>query len=108
MTNERNNASATLDLPDLDLLISAAGRQVVFNRALCGFRASSCNLAHILGFLLGLLVVGRSCWALFVLFAAFLELLLHLLDALLSREPGGCCCAGLVLRPGVTGVAARS
>lgn len=97
VTYKRDDASATLNLPDLDLLISAAGRQKVLNCALRGFGVCSGDLAHILGLLLRL-VLDRSRLVPVLLrrLTAILELLLHLLDALLRCESRCDSCAAVV------------
>lgn len=89
MSDKCDDASATLDLPDLNFLISAAASQIVFYSALGCILLLSDDFAHIFGLFFGL----AFCWLgsgpalIQVRFALIFQLLFHLLNALFRRQP---------------------
>ena len=51
MADKCDDASGTLDLPDLNFLISATASQVIFDRAICVYRCAASNFFAFLRFI---------------------------------------------------------
>ena len=101
MADKCDDASAALNLPDLDFLISAAGRQIVFDSAHCCVILLGGDFAHIFGLFFRLFLCScRLPFTLFLRLSPVLQCQLHLLDSFLSSEPGGDGSAGFILAPG--------
>lgn len=97
MTDKCDDASATLDLPDLNFLISATARQIVFHCALRRILLSRDDFAHIFDFFLGLFYLSDRGPALILTLAPIFQLRLHLLNAFFRRQPREGRCPRLVL-----------
>ena len=87
MADKCDDASGTLDLPDLNFLISATTSQVVFDGAIGVYYI--CAASNFLAFLLFVGVV-RGVSSSFFALAFRLELLLHLLNALFGGHSRRC------------------